>query len=160
MTHRGRANADELLAAALAAGKSHRDAAVAAGVSQRTAFRRMQDPAFKDRVREMRAAMMAAALGKLTDGMTAASDALNTLVADTDRDVRFKAAVKVIELAIKVKDTTDLEDRLSRVEQQLAGGTPDARDDGPPEEGRGDGEGPAGSPAPAAGCVPERPGPV
>src|SRR5262249_32444858 len=155
VTHRGRANADELLAAALAAGKSHRDAATTAGVSQKTAFRRMQDPAFRDRVREMRASMMAAALGRLTDGMTAASDALHALAPDTDREVRVKAAVKVIELAIKVKDTTDLEERLAKIEQQLAGGTPDARDDRPAEEGRGTCEGPTGSPAPAAGRVPE-----
>ena len=46
---------DERLAAELAAGRTIKDAATAASVSERTAHRRVADPAFQDRVTEHRA---------------------------------------------------------------------------------------------------------
>jgi len=148
--HRGRSNADDALAAALAAGKSHRDAAAAAGVSEKTVYRRIKDSAFRARVAELRAGMTAAALGRLTDGMTAASDALNRLVAHRNPDVRHKAAVKVIELGIKLREQAELEERLARVEQLLAGGADDGRDGGPDQEGGGARPDPGEPPGPAA----------
>jgi hypothetical protein len=45
VAHRGRKNADEALA--LASGKSVREAAAEAGVSKRTAHRRLADPGFR-----------------------------------------------------------------------------------------------------------------
>ena len=150
MAHRGRSNADDVLAAALAAGKSHREAAAAAGVSEKTTYRRLQDPAFRARVAELRSAMTAKALGRLTDGMTAASDALNKLVSHRDPNVRHKAATKVIELALKVRDQAELEERLARVEQLLAGGAENAPDGGQDQEGGGSRPHPDGPPGPAA----------
>ncbi len=46
-----KARNDERLVAALAAGSSVAEAAAAAGVSESTAFRRLRDPAFQERVR-------------------------------------------------------------------------------------------------------------
>ena len=136
MAHRGRSNADEVLAAALAAGMWHRDAAAAAGVSERTVFRRVKDPAFRQQVAELRAVTTSEALGRLTGGMTGASDALNKLVSHRDPNVRHKAATKVIELALKVREQVELEERLARVEELLAGGSgDDVRDTGQDQEG-------------------------
>lgn len=154
MGHRGRTNADEQLAAALAAGRSHRDAATAAGVSEKTVYRRLKERGFRDRVAELRGAMTAAALGKLTDGMAAAAAALNGLVADADPDVRHRAAVKVIELALKVQERAELEERLGRVERLLAGGADDADHQGEAGPGGADGGGGGDPPGPAAGGVP------
>jgi hypothetical protein len=50
MAHRGRRNADEALALALASGQTLRDAAAAAAISERTAARRWADPGFRRRV--------------------------------------------------------------------------------------------------------------
>lgn len=118
----GRRSADETLAASLAAGKTVAESATAAGVSEATAYRRFKVPAFAARVRELRAAMVATALGRLTDGMTAAADALNELVQSAEADAKFKAAKAVIELALRVREQVDLEERLAAVERALKGG--------------------------------------
>src|SRR5690349_4617372 len=76
VAHRGRASADERLAAELAAGKTVRGAADAAGVSERTAFRRLADDRFTSRVADLRGQMVARAAGHLADGMAEAADAL------------------------------------------------------------------------------------
>ncbi|QDU19731.1 hypothetical protein [Urbifossiella limnaea] len=117
MAHRGRQNADDLLAAALAAGKTAREAATSAGVAERTVFRRLADDPFRRRVSELRAAMLgAAAAGRLADTMTSAADLLRGLLADPDPDVRHRAAVKVIELGAKLGELTDLERRIAGLE--------------------------------------------
>ena len=69
MAHRGRRNADEALALALATGQTLRAAAAATGISERTATRRWADPDFRRRVSEARAGMVQRALGRLADGM-------------------------------------------------------------------------------------------
>src|SRR4051812_38904491 len=84
VSHRGRHSADDALAAALAAGRTVRDAAAAAGVSEKTAHRRNADPAFKARVTALRAGMVTTAAGRLAGGMAAAADVLVALLADAD----------------------------------------------------------------------------
>ena len=120
----------DLAAVALATGKTAKEAAGAAGVSERTVFQWLADQPFKARVRELRGEMVSAALGRLSDGLCAAADALNELVKNDDADVKFKAAVKVIELALRVREQTDIEERLAAVEQALKG----ERDGGTSEE--------------------------
>ena len=116
MTHNGRRNADETLAAELAAGKTVREAATTAGVSERTAFRRLADAAFKARVTELRSAMVATAAGRLVDGMTEAAGVLRTGLTDADANIRHKSAVKLIELALKVTELAELERRVEELE--------------------------------------------
>lgn len=119
MAHRGRNSADERLAAELAAGRSVKDAAAAAGVSERTAFRRLADPVFKTRVTDLRGEMVATAAGRLADGMTGAADVLRALLGSADEHVRHKAAVKLLELGSKVVDLAELADRLAELEAQI-----------------------------------------
>ena len=116
MAHRGRQNADDLLAAELAAGKTVRDAATAAGVAERTAHRRLTDAEFKARVTGLRASMVSAAAGRLADGMGEAATVLRALLTDAGPDVRHRAAVKVIELGVKLGELTDLERRVAELE--------------------------------------------
>jgi hypothetical protein len=125
VAHRGRRDADELLAAALAAGKTARDAAAAVGVAERTVFRRLADDPFRRRVSELRAGMVAAAAGRLADSMAAASDVLRALLADPDPDVRHRAAVKVIELGARLTELAELVRRVDDLERRLPeGATP------------------------------------
>jgi len=126
VAHRGRQNADDLLAAELAAGKTVRDAATAAGVAERTAHRRRTDADFKARVGALRADMVGAACGRLADGMATAADVLLALLADAGPDVRHRAAVKVIELGVKLGELADLERRVAELEAatpEAGGGT-------------------------------------
>ena len=83
MAHRGRQNADETLAVALAAGQTVRDAARTAGVAERTAHRRWADPEFRRRVDELRGQMVDRAIGRLAQ--LAAGKALDVMEACLDR---------------------------------------------------------------------------
>jgi HEAT repeat protein len=116
MADRGRHPADDALAAELAAGKTVRDAATAAGVGERTAFRRLTDPAFKARVSELRGAMVVAAAGRLADGMAAAADVLRELLTHDDPHVRHKAAVKILEVGVSLRSAVEFEGRLIALE--------------------------------------------
>ncbi len=120
MAHRGRVSADDALAAGLAAGKAVKVAAAAAGVGERTAFRRLTDAAFKARVSALRGDMVATAAGRLADGMAEAADVMRALLADPDPHIRHKAAAKLIELSVRVRDQVELEDRLARLEALAA----------------------------------------
>jgi hypothetical protein len=130
----------DLAAVALAGGKTAKEAAVAAGVSERTVFQWLTHEPFKLRVSELRGEMVSAALGRLSDGLCAAADALNELVKQQDADVKLKAAVKVIELALKVREQTDLADRLAAVERALEGGSNGVEQDATEARREGGGE--------------------
>ena len=116
MAHRGRLPADERLAVELASGKTVRDAASVAGVAERTAHRRLNDPEFRARVTSLRDEMVSRAAGRLADGMAAAADVLREQLAGTDEGIRHKAAVKLIELGLKVTELAELESRVSELE--------------------------------------------
>jgi hypothetical protein len=119
MARGGRAGADERLAAELAAGKTVREAATSAGVSERTAFRRLVDAAFKARVAELRSEMVRTAAGRLVDGMTEAAGVLRAGLTDPDANIRHKSAVKLIELGVKVTELAELERRVEELEQHF-----------------------------------------
>jgi len=119
VSHRGRATADELIACALATGKSHKDAAAEAGVSEKTVFRRAADAAFKARVAELRSDMVRTAAGRLVDGMTEAAGVLRAGLTHRDPHIRHKSAVKLIELGVKVTELAELERRVEDLEQRV-----------------------------------------
>jgi hypothetical protein len=115
----GRKHADELLALLVATGSTTEEAAGRAGVSSRTVRRRLEDPAFLADVARLRGQMTSQALGRLTDAMTAAADVLRDLL-DADREsVRLGAARSVLELGAKLREGTELEQRLREVEARL-----------------------------------------
>jgi hypothetical protein len=116
----GKRMADEKLIAAISAGKSTREAAEAAGVSERTAQRRLADEKFKARVMEVRSAAVANATAILLSEMKEASHVLGLLLGHSDPRIQERAAVKVIELGVKLNAVTELERRLEQLEQFLA----------------------------------------
>ena len=73
VAHRGRRNADEALALALANGQTLCGVAQAVGIGQRTAARRVADPNFRNRVAELQAEVVQRALDKMADGLTEAT---------------------------------------------------------------------------------------
>ncbi|SRR5579884_3864613 len=118
----GRKNADGVLALALAGGLTVEAAAGRAGVGERTAYRRLADPAFCVRVTELRSEMVERALGKMADGMGEAADTLRQLLGAKAESVRLAAARSILEMGIKLREATELDARLRALEHQLAPG--------------------------------------
>lgn len=120
MADGGRRTADEALAAELATGKTVRDAATAAGVAERTVYRRLGEPEFRAKVAGLRAGMLSAAAGRLADSMAAAADHLRALLGAKDPNVRLRAATQIVTLALKVTELADLERRVKDLEDRSA----------------------------------------
>ena len=118
MAHRGRRNADALLALELAAGKTLRDAALAAGIAERTATRRWADPAFRRLVSRHRGEMVGRAVGELADGMTDAAKTLRELLDCESLAVRLGAARSLLEIGVKVREALELEERVRALEDR------------------------------------------
>jgi hypothetical protein len=126
MSQRGRRNADEALQAALVGGAKVQDAAEMAGVSEATAYRRLQDPEFSESLRQAKADLVDRTASMLT---SAAVQAVQTLMdlqkADVSAAVRLGAARSVIELGSRLRDSVEFEARLAALEAQAQGGHQD-----------------------------------
>jgi hypothetical protein len=122
MAENGRRKGDTELMLALAAGQTVRDAARLACVGERTASRRVVDPAFRRRVAELRAGMVARAAGQLADGMAQAAATVRGLLTAESESVRLAAARTILEIGPKLREAVEVEDRLAAVEAQLGAG--------------------------------------
>lgn len=111
---------DAALLATLAQGETLAAAAEAAGVSERTARRRMASPEFKAELREARAAAVAVALAR-AEGLTVkALDVLDGLLGAKADAVRLAAARTVLTILPDFGERQDLAERLAAVEAALA----------------------------------------
>ena len=123
MARTGRRNADEALLLALACGATVESAARSASVSETTAYRRLQEPQFKQRLQQMRADMVQRTAGALT---AASQEAVRTLLAlqkePLPPGVRLGAAKAVLEFGLKLREMAEIEERLSELEQRLGVG--------------------------------------
>jgi hypothetical protein len=116
-----RRNADPLLIAALAGGATNQDAARRAGVSEKTVYRRLDDPTFRQQVADARAGLVTRAVAMLAEAGTEAVRTLRALLADgTPPAVRLGAARAVLELGTRLRESEELERRLAALEEQQA----------------------------------------
>jgi hypothetical protein len=120
MAASGRRNADDALLVALAAGQTVEEAARQAGLSERTAFRRLAVPGFRLRVSEARAGMVEKALGRMADSMSAAADTLRQLLTANGDNVKLGAARALLELTVKLRESVELEERLRTLEARMS----------------------------------------
>src|SRR5262245_50392798 len=104
---------------ALAAGATVCQAAERAGLSVRTAYRRLAEASFRQRVAELRAEMVERAVGKMADGMAEAADTLRQLLRADAESVRLGAARSMLELGNKLRESVELEQRLVELERRL-----------------------------------------
>jgi len=116
VAHRGRKNADEAIIVALATGATVGEAAAKAEVSPRTVHRRLTDTEFRAAVIQRRATMISSALGRLADGMTEAADTLRALLKADAETVRLGAARALLETSIKLRDSVEMEERVTQLE--------------------------------------------
>lgn len=117
---RPRKNADELLLTTLVCGGSVDNAARAAGVSGRTVQRRLADPQFRQALDKLRTEMIHRAVGMLTAAsFEAVKTLLGLLESSQSGSVRLGAARAILEIGLKLREYTELAERLSAVEAQL-----------------------------------------
>jgi hypothetical protein len=113
--------ADEKLALELSAGKKVADAATAAGMSERTAYRRLNDPAFQERIREIRRGISSRVMHLLARAAVDAVEVLHLIATSCDdMGLRVKAAASLLDYQLKFHEQYDLDERLSRLEAKVA----------------------------------------
>ena len=115
-------SADELLAMAIASGRTLRSAAKMAGCSERTARRRWQDQAFRRAVDTLRGEAVERAMAKLSADMVAAAIEMKKILTSGSTDqVRLSAAKSILELGTKLRTNHFLElevkTLLNRIEE-------------------------------------------
>jgi hypothetical protein len=122
MSKKNKKAADQALLTALAFGATVENAARKAGIGERTAYRRLGDPAFQARLNQARVDAVLRTTGMLTG---AGLGSVKTLV-DLQQDVSVPAAVRrgaardVLELAVKYRESADMEQRVAAIEDRVA----------------------------------------
>jgi hypothetical protein len=123
-----------VLLAALACGATVEGAAQKAGLSARTAYRRLRDPEFRARLRQKEDELTRRTAGLLT---AASLESVRTLVelqgASTPAPTRLGAARSVIGLGLKLREEANLAGRVAELERRLheagGGGVAEERED-------------------------------
>ena len=106
--------------AALAAGQTVRDAAKDAGLSERTAYRRLENVEFRRRVKEVQAEMIARAARMLAAAATDAVVVLRELSGSAQREtVKLAASRTILELVHKLRESAEIEFRLCELEGRV-----------------------------------------
>jgi HEAT repeat protein len=121
MAASGRKNVDDLLALELAAGRTVADAAQAVSLSERTVYRRLDDPAVRRRVSELREDMIGRAVGQLADASTQAVATLAGLLMAESESVRLQAAKCILDIGMKLRESNELEQRIQALEERSGG---------------------------------------
>jgi hypothetical protein len=113
---------EQALLSALAFGATVEHAARKVGITERTVYRRLAEPAFQARLDKIRRETQVRASGMLTG---ASLGAVKTLV-DLQQDVSVPAAVRrgaardVLEMNVKYRDAAEIEQRVAALEERLA----------------------------------------
>jgi hypothetical protein len=111
---------DELLVQELARGATYKQAGAAGRCSARTVARRMQEPAFRRRVVELRAARVSELVGRLLEAGSEAIEAILDECRNPERGAdRLRAAGMLLTLGLRFRQTHELEERLRLVEERL-----------------------------------------
>jgi len=117
---RGKATADEALLVALACGATVAKASAETGISVRTVRRRIADPAFRGRLCQLRGEMLQRAGGALVAAsVRSVATLLELQGAGQPPAVRLGAARSVLELCLKVREVSELEDRFRDLEREV-----------------------------------------
>ncbi len=111
----------ELAIAALLRSPTIAGAAEQAGVSEATLFRWLQRPDFEEAYRRARQAAVDQAISQLQQATGQAVSTLQDVQADAEAPAssRVTAAKTVLEMALKLRESEELEARLAALEEQL-----------------------------------------
>ncbi len=109
---------EDKLILALAAGCSVKEAARRAGITARTAFRKLGDHEFRRRVTETRAQIFERTAARLAALTLSAVSTLRKLLDAEAEPVRLGAARAILDSATRLRAEIETEQRLLRLEQQ------------------------------------------
>ena len=104
----------------LLSSKSVAAAAVATGVHERTLFRWMGEPDFRQALSDAEGALLDAATRRLLKLQEKALDTLEAALDGGSEGARLRAAQTAIEHMPKIRETRNLEQRLAELEQEVA----------------------------------------
>lgn len=120
MAGKSRHNQDEIIVEVLARGECQTTAAQRAGCSVTTIRRRLDDPAFRQRVDRFRVEMLDAVAGKMGANVEKAVTTLTALMEDSmPPAVRLGAARAVCDFALRIRESVTWERRLTHLEERL-----------------------------------------
>ena len=94
-------------------------AAQAVGVSRTTAHQWMKQPAFQEELTRQRDAILGEALANVRTHAARAVTELATLLTDPDRRLRRLACNDILDHALKIRNTEDIERRLLTLEKTI-----------------------------------------
>ena len=118
MSTKPRKKAEDQLLLALACGATVESAARQCGITPRTVYRRLADPAVRRELQELRGDMVQRTTGALTAmGGEATRGLLELLKSGVPHSVRLGAIRTVLEFGLKLREITELEVRLAALEQ-------------------------------------------
>jgi len=116
-----RVGADAALLAAFVSGAHIAAAAERAGISERTARRRLADPRFQRDLAQARSDLVVASVNALSAAAAAAVAAMvDLLVPATPSSVRLGAARAILELGLRLREGDDLLARLDALERAVS----------------------------------------
>jgi hypothetical protein len=109
----------EAAALSLARGSTIQEAASGSGTCERTVKLWLTKSYFRLRVSELRGQLTESALGQLVNALGQASDTLVGLLSHPSGSIRLGAARSIIELSSRLRETTELEQRIANLEEHL-----------------------------------------
>jgi hypothetical protein len=111
----------EMVALAIASGRTVKDAAITNGVSIRAVADWLRfDPRFVEQIDQLRSGMISSAAGRIANDMTSAAKTLRKLLNDPDSRVQLGAARAVLENGVRLRENTILEARIAELEKAAA----------------------------------------
>jgi hypothetical protein len=120
MAQFGKRKGDVALVLGLAGGKTVRNAAWDAGVSERTAYRRLDSADFRQQVSQARAEMLVRAVGMLVEASGDAVQVLRRLSKTAKSEtVRLGASRSILELGNRLQESVEIETRLCDLERRI-----------------------------------------
>jgi hypothetical protein len=114
---------DDELVLALAAGATAHEAAEQAGIEEEAAHGRLADPDFRRAVSRARGRLFDAALGQLASLTGKATGIFARLLESDQPSVARRAAKAILQLGPRLREETELEERLCRLEDDADEGT-------------------------------------
>ncbi len=103
--------------AALLSERTARDAAKTAGVGERTLYKWLGEPGFREALRSAEADILDDVTRRLTAGQRLALDTLEKLIQSARHEsTKLTACVSWLNMYLKFRDMKDIEDRLTALE--------------------------------------------
>jgi hypothetical protein len=132
MSVTGRKNADDAFLKALACGATVEVAAAKAGISVRTAYRRLADAQFQRRLAETKVEMVKRTAATFSAASMEAAKTFVELMGQPHAPaVRLGAARNIVQLGLQLREHTDILEELVELRRMIATPQPSERDPGP-----------------------------